>query len=58
MANVRPRLWLKDEVDECRGQAGQDTSIHAARLHVEGDALVCTRDLDAPVHLAPALLDD
>ena len=35
----------------------QRTSIHAARLHVEGDVLVCSRDLDAPVHLDPALLD-
>jgi hypothetical protein len=35
----------------------QRTSIHAARLHVEGGVLVCLRDLDAPVHLDPALLE-
>jgi hypothetical protein len=36
----------------------QRTSIHAALLQVQGDVLVCTRDLDAPVRLDPALLDD
>jgi hypothetical protein len=35
----------------------QRTSIHAARLHVEGDVLVCSRDLDVPVQLDPALAD-
>lgn len=43
--------------DPARAVREQRTSIHAARLHVEGDALVCTRDLDAPVHLDPALLE-
>lgn len=43
--------------DPARAVREQRTSIHAARLHVEGDVLVCTRDLDAPVHLDAALLE-
>ena len=42
--------------DPARAVREQRTSIHAARLHVEGDVLVCLRDLDAPVHLDPARL--
>jgi hypothetical protein len=43
--------------DAARAVREQRTSIHAARLHVEGDALVCTRDLDAPVHRDPVRLE-
>ena len=43
--------------DPARAVREQRTSIHAARVHVEEDVLVCLRDLDAPVHLDPALLE-
>jgi beta-xylosidase len=34
----------------------QRTSIHAARLNVEEGVLVCTRNLDSPLNLDPALI--
>lgn len=43
--------------DPAQAAREQRTSIHAARLHVDGDVLVCNRDLDAPVCLDPALVD-
>jgi hypothetical protein len=42
-------------LDPARAVREQRTSIHAARLHVEDGTLVCTRNLDAPVRLDPAL---
>jgi hypothetical protein len=43
-------------LDPVQAVREQRTSIHAARLHVEEGVLVCTRDLNSPVHLDPALI--
>lgn len=42
--------------DPLRAVREQRTSIHAALLHVKDGVLVCTRDLQTPVQLDPALL--